>query len=73
MIEVTVHGSLAKEEYPRLKRSISNHERVVLFTDNVTGTVINDGKEGYEKGDWSNSWEPTSFEDFPGEITLKNM
>lgn len=65
----------AKPAYPALKRS-KQTGMVVLFTSWGCGTVVHTGRsKEYALGYYSDKWIPTytdNWEDFTGEIVLKN-
>lgn len=42
---------------------------VVLFTTSCKGTVVFENETNYQLG-YNSSWEPATFEDFDGTVTL---
>ena len=78
MIEVTVAGNdyEPKDEFPRLMRVKDFHEKIVFFIDYEEGIVVNndltDPGECDRIGLYSASWDMGDFEDFTGEVTLRN-
>lgn len=63
--------SKKKQNYPKLMISNDN-DFVVLFTDRGHGFVVHSSKGDREIGFVSVDWNMNIFEDFNGDLTLRN-
>lgn len=71
---ITVNTNPKKNKfipYPKLMKC-KHSDLIVLFTGINTGTAINDPIEQYDLGFFSSNWSSSDFEQYDGEITLKN-
>ena len=77
MITTEIKGHTTSVRFPVLrvlKSSTTDKPQcstIVLFTDDTTGTVVHSTPEGEPLGYHENAWAPEYFEDFCGELTLK--
>jgi hypothetical protein len=74
MIESSVKKAVLNErKFPKLMRNVTGeHELIVLFSERAMGIVVSDTSNKYCTGYHSNDWCTIAFEDFCGEIILKN-
>lgn len=71
MIKSIVIGTQKEQTtYPRLM--ISNFGRVVLFSEQDKGVVINYSEDPGEVGYYGDSWTMREFSDFIGTVELSN-
>ncbi|MGK0446511.1 MAG: hypothetical protein ACJA2M_000280 [Polaribacter sp.] len=67
-----VENKESSNEFPKLMRSVKNG-LIVLFTSKSIGTVLSVSIGSMHKlGDFSEFWTSKCFEDFTGELILKN-
>ena len=77
MITTEVKGYKTSEHFPMLRMlkstTTDNPGRgtIVLFNDDTTGTVVHSTPEGMPLGFHADDWTAGNFEDFFGELTLK--
>lgn len=77
MITTEVKGHTTTARFPVLRvlksTTTDNAGRgtIVLFTNDTTGTVVHSTPEGVPLGLHDNRWATGCFEDFCGELTLK--
>ena len=77
MITTEVKGYKTSERFPMLRMlkstTTDNPGRgtIVLFTDDTTGTVVHSIFGGMSLGFYADDWTAGNFEDFCGELTLK--
>lgn len=74
-MNVQVNKPKQDKPFPKLMVNIEpEYDLIILFTDEVTGTVIsdNDTENPYEVGYYSKAWTTKDFTDFEGSITLSN-
>ena len=75
MIKSTVvkQEEVVKEKpFPKLMIANGVKDRIVLFTDRSTGTVVYDGSDLYQVGYYSSGWLISVFVPFHGTIQLSN-
>lgn len=66
------HNTIEKP-FPKLRSSISNPDKIVLFIDAVEGTVVSTNRNSnLPIGYHSKHWSSKDFVDFQGELTLSN-
>ena len=59
--------------FPKLMISTLT-DMIVLFYDSGLGTVINEGRsELFEVGEYHGFYDTSEFEDYNGEVVLKNI
>ncbi len=77
MITTEVSGYTTSKRFPVLrvlKTSTTNNplgSTIVLFTEDSSGTVVHSPPDGMPIGYHENHWAAEDFEDFCGELTLK--
>lgn len=77
MITTEVKGYTTSIRFPVLrvlKTSTTDNPQgstIVLFTDDTTGTVVHNAPNDIPLGFHDNRWATECFEDFCGELTLK--
>jgi len=57
--------------YPKLMRGVGSNV-VVLMTSDCCGVVVREGDGVYKIGEHYEDWAMNTFEDFEGELVLKN-
>ena len=71
MITTTIkEGKKVGTEFPKLMKSIESN-LIVRFRELNSGIALV-GDEGSNEGEYSTDWDMEHFEDFTGELTLKN-
>lgn len=65
---VEIKQNKKEKDFPKLM--ISQRGVIVLFTDKNTGICLYDGSNTVRG--ISSSWDIAAFQDFKGEITIKN-
>lgn len=77
MITTEVKGHTTSIRFPVLrvlKTSTTDNPQgstIVLFTDDTTGTVVHSTPDGMPLGFHADGWTIDRFEDFCGELTLR--
>ena len=77
MITTEVKGHTTTARFPvlRVLKSTTTDNAgsgtIVLFTDDTTGTVVHSVFGGIPLGFYADDWAAGNFEDFCGELTLK--
>ena len=77
MITTEAKGHKTSTRFPVLrvlKTSTTDNPQgstIVLFTDDITGTVVHSTPNGMSLGYHGGHWAAECFEDFCGELTLK--
>ena len=77
MITTEAKGHKTSARFPVLrvlKTSTTDNPQsstIVLFTSDTVGTVVHSTPEGMPLGYHADNWAPGYFEDFCGELTLK--
>ena len=67
---VEVKQNKTEKDFPKLM--ISQRGVIVLFETHKTGVCLVDPNRDYKIGVYSPLWSVENFQDFDGEITLKN-
>jgi hypothetical protein len=70
MINVEFNQNKKQKSFPKLM--ISNDGQIVLFIIQSIGTVVYSNSNNCKVGYYSNAWNMDIYNDFDGEITLKN-
>jgi hypothetical protein len=71
MIKVKIkEGKIVETKFPKLMKS-NVSGITILFSEDGTGIIVN-GNGAYSVGELANNWDMHNFEDFNGELTLKN-
>jgi hypothetical protein len=72
-MKVAVINANAKQEKPFPKLMVTNEGKVVLFSENKKGMVINAiESHGEINGECYHCWDMSMFTDFEGSVTLSN-
>ena len=73
-VKVTVSKDLIiiKKQFPKLMiYNGQDYGFIVLFTSSKTGVVLTEGKD-HKIGELVKDWAMDCFQDYEGEVTLKN-
>ena len=61
-----------KKPFPKLMISGDDDKRIILFTDNEVGVVVQEGNPYYGIGYYFTEWNMIGFTDYNEPITIQN-
>jgi len=70
-MKVEVKDKVSEIKFPCLMVT-EEYDVIVLFTSLTNGTCVMSEHPNYKVGEYSNGWAIDNFNQFDGEITLKN-
>lgn len=71
-ISITVLREETKANFPKLMMNTPQYDLIVYFTAPKVGHVVFDEAKSFDQFHHADDWRMSYFEDFHGEITLKN-